>query len=346
MTQMWGIHNDTIPADELVERGFVAIGWDDMGDLREIGNDQAAMKRAVSERYPHAKPGAIPVWAGLLRRFAFVAAPGDLIIAPNRAKSTVNFGRLVGPYEWLMSGAVQRHRRRVEWLKTDVPRSTFPQPALYEIGSAVTMFEVRNNRHLFEAFLAGNTPEDPVIEESQGDDDAGGADSPVTRAADEEPSAARVEQYTRDLVLRTLLTLEPAQFEQFTADLLRATGYRARVTQYSGDGGVDVVAHRDLLGLEGVIKVQCKRTNATMGIPEVNQLTGTLSQGETGLFVSLGGYSAQARAVERQRHDLRLLGAEEIVDLTLDHYVDLPPRWRSRIPLRQVFVVDRDAEGY
>lgn len=82
-----------------------------------------------------------------------------------------------------------------------------------------------------------------------------------------------------------------------------------------------------------------------MGIPEVNQATGTLSQGETGLFVSLGGYSAQARAVERQRHDLRLLGAEEIVDLTLDHYVDLPPRWRSRIPLRQVFVVDRDAEG-
>ena len=344
---MWGIHNDTISADELVAQGYVSIGWESMNDLNQVGNDQTAMKNVLAERYPHVKPGAIPVWAGCLRRFAFVAQVGDLIVAPNKATSTLNFGRLTGPYEWRADEPVHRHRRPVTWIETDVPRSNFPQPALYEIGSAVTMFEVRKYRHLFEKFLeSGQVPPDSSANATSESDDSGTADSPAAQAAEEEPSAAKVEQYTRDLVLRTLLTLEPAQFEEFTADLLRATGYKARVTQYSGDGGIDVVAHRDLLGLEGVVKVQCKRTNGTMGIPEVNQLTGTLSQGEVGLFVSLGSYSAQARAVERQRHDLRLLGGEEVVDLTLAHDADLAPRWRSRVPLRLVYVVDRDAEGY
>lgn len=348
MSQMWGIHNDTIPAEELVSQGFVSIGWEGTTDLRVVGNDQGAMKDAVATAYPTAKPGAIPVWAGCLRRFAFMAHEGDIVIAPNKTSSTLNFGRLVGPYEWHPQEPLHRHRRRVEWLATDVPRATFPQPALYEIGSAVTIFEVRTYRELFEAYLEGREPPTTKATDQgpRAEADTGSGDSPATQAAEDEPSAARVEQYTRDLILRKLLTLEPAQFEEFTADLLRASGYRTRVTQYSGDGGVDVIAHRDLLGLEGVMKVQCKRTSGTMGIPEVNQLTGTLSQGETGLFVSLGSYSTQARYVERQRHDLRLLGAEEIIDLTLAHYADLAAKWRSRIPLRLVYVVDRDVEGY
>lgn len=40
--------------------------------------------------------------------------------------------------------------------------------------------------------------------------------------------------------------------------LLRAMGYRTTVTQKSGDGGVDVIASRDPLGIEPpIIKVQC-----------------------------------------------------------------------------------------
>ena len=38
MTTIWGIHNDH-PELELVENGFVSVGWDELGDLRAIGSD-------------------------------------------------------------------------------------------------------------------------------------------------------------------------------------------------------------------------------------------------------------------------------------------------------------------
>jgi len=97
--------------------------------------------------------------------------------------------------------------------------------------------------------------------------------------AAEAPSAERIEADTRDFVIATLMReLEGAQFEHFVAHLLEQMGYRTRVTQASGDGGVDIIAHRDALGLEPpIIKVQCKRTTGSMGGPDVQRLTGSSS---------------------------------------------------------------------
>lgn len=100
-------------------------------------------------------------------------------------------------------------------------------------------------------------------------------------------------------------------------------GYRTRVTEASGDGGFDVIAHRDPLGLEPpIIKVQCKRTLASIGAPDVQKLTGTLAPGgsELGLFVTLGSYSKDAQHLGRTRQDLRLVNGSELVDLIVEHY--------------------------
>lgn len=345
MVNMWGIHNDTLPAEELIDGGFISIGYEAMGDLRRVGNDQQAMKEEVEAKYPSIKAGAIPVWAGTLRRFAFALEIGDIVIAPNRAASTLNFGRITGDYTWDDTAPEHKSRRSVTWLRRDVPRTDFPKKALFEIGSAVTLFAVKNHRHVFEAFLesgamphegAGKTPTGEPVDITES----------MTEAAEDEPSAAKAEQHTRDFILATLLELEPSEFEEFTADLLRSAGYIARATQVSGDRGVDVIAHRDPLGFEGVIKVQCKRSSTPQGSPVVNQLKGTLSHGEVGLFVCLGSYTTDARALEHTSQSLRLLGGRDVVEMTIANYAGLPPRWRSRIPLRLVYVVDRDAEGY
>src|SRR5262245_38420237 len=74
MNTMWGIHNDALGA-ELVEKGFVSIGWEIPG-LRTIGDDRARLKELVHQTYPHVKPGAIPVWTGVLYRFAFEMQEG------------------------------------------------------------------------------------------------------------------------------------------------------------------------------------------------------------------------------------------------------------------------------
>lgn len=337
---MWGIHNDAL-SNELLDQGFISIGWADIPDIRSIGNDRELLKKALEGAYPEAKAGAIPVWAGILLRFAFELKPGDIVIAPYRADSTLNFGVVTGEYEYRSDVPVHPHRRAVRWVKTGVSRGLFPQKALYEIGSALTLFRVKSNVAVFEGFLergAENLPEQAhtAIEPDT-----------VDEWVETEPSAARLDQFTRDFILKTLLQdLSHEEFEHFTADLLRAMGYQARVTAYTADGGIDVIAHRDPLGLEPpVIKVQCKHTSAQQSRPDVQRLSGTLAHGELALFVCLGSYSKDAVGYERERQNLRLLTGAEVVELTLTHYAELAPRWQSRMPLRRVYVVDRANEG-
>lgn len=341
---MWGIHNDVL-GQELIDGGFVSIGWAQVGDLRVVGVDRTRLKSVLETAFPEAKAGAIPVWAGVLHRFAFKMQVGDLVIAPYKPDSTLNFGVITSDYEFDSAAAQQPHRRRVRWTHTGISRGRFPQEALYEIGSALTLFRVRRHRDVFLRFIEGHDAA-TAAESSEPVE----LDKPVEEHDDwaaDEPSAARVDQFTRDFVLKRLLAdLEHQEFEEFTADLLRAIGYQARVTPYVADGGVDVIAHKDPLGLEPpLIKVQCKHTTATQSRPSVQGLIGTLSHGELGLFVTLGPYSKDAADLERERQNLRLLTGADVVALTLNHYTKLSARWRQVIPLRQVYVVDRDAEG-
>lgn len=302
---MWGIHNNR-PELDLVSNGFISIGWDEMGDLTKIGPDKDAMKALVATQYPAIKPGAIPVWAGTLLRFGYELKVGDLVVYPYRPDSTLNFGRIASDYFYDATAPFHRSRRKVTWVRNGVSRAEFSQGALYEIGSAVTLFRVKNYAAEFEAFLA--RPFDGNHLEVSPSEQASPEQALVT--AEDEPNADRIETHTTDFIIKTLLgNLQPVEFEHFVAHLLEAMGYRTQVTVATGDGGVDVIAHRDPLGLEPpIIKVQCKRTVNAVGAPTVQSLTGTLAPGgqELGLFVTLGPYSKDAVHLGRSRQDLRL----------------------------------------
>lgn len=336
---VFGVHNDAL-TDELIDGGFVSIGWDEIGDLRQVGLAREQLKAALTAAYPDDKPRAIAAWAGTLLRFADEISEGDVVVAPYRSDSTINIGVVTGPYEFHPDAPTHRHRRRVRWEKLGLSRTVFSQAALYEIGSLLTVFRIRKHPDEFLSQLDGRTPTAPVT-----------VTPPLQPPAEEElaaadePRAGRIERHTRDFVLDRLKSAVTHQeFEEFVADLLRAMGYEARVTAYSQDGGVDVLAHRDPLGVEPpLIKVQCKHLTGTIGAPEVQQLIGTQSQNELSLFVTLGSYSREAIAIERNRQGLRLIGGEALVDLVLRNYDRLPSQWRSIVPLRQVLVVDDSA---
>ena len=337
--QVWGIHNDEL-GPELLEGGFISISWDEIGDLRSIGADRELIKMRATASYPEAKPRAVALWAGTLYRFAHELAVGDLVVAPYRIDSTINIGRVVGGYEYNAAAPTQPHRRRVSWLKIGVSRALFSQPALYELGSLVTLFHIRRHAEEFATYAAST---DDSRFERKIAEVASQVDT-LTEWTAEEPNADRVERLTRDFVLAGLHTrLSHQEFEAFVADLLRAIGYQARVTPYSQDGGIDIIAHRDKLGIEPpVIKVQCKHQTIVTGAPDVNRLVGAHSADELGLFVTLGSYTKEARALEQNKPGLRLLGGEDVVDLVLEHYPSLSARWRERIPLRLVYSIERD----
>lgn len=333
--RVWGIHNDTLTT-ELLDGSFVSIGWDTVGDLNRIPGSREGLKQALNLALPNSNPRAIAGWAGIMLRFRDEIKPGDVIVAPYKPDSTINIGVVAGDYEFHPDAETHRHRRKVDWKKIGLSRTIFTQPALYELGAFLTVFRIRKHTQEFLAALSTQAQSTEEVTEI--------VEKAATRLDEEifdEPRASRIERHTRDFVMEALHEkLTHRQFEEFTADLLRTLGYQARVTQYSQDGGVDVIAHRDLLGIEPpLIKVQCKHQTGTTGSPEVQQLSGTQGPGELALFITLGTYSREALALERQRPGIRLLTGEDVVSLVLEHYAQLPERWRLLIPLTTLLVV-------
>ncbi|WP_318244719.1 restriction endonuclease [Microbacterium pullorum] len=335
------MHNNVLTT-ELVDQGFISLGWDDLPDLSSIGGGREGLKSALAGADPDAKPRSIAGQAGVLTRFRDEMRIGDVIVAPYKPDSTINLGVVTSDYYFDPEARVHRHRRRVEWKRLGLPRTLFSQAALYEIGSVLAVFRVR--RHVDEFLAALRSSGESLDEIAETVDRA--AEQTATDDEIDEPRASRIERHTRDFVLETLhRKLSHEEFEEFTAALLRALGYQARVTQYSQDGGVDVIAHRDPLGVEPPqIKVQCKHKTGTVGAPEVQQLIGTQGLGELSLFVTLGAYSRDALAIERQRPGLRLLSGEDVVTMVLENYAELPEPWRAIIPLTRVLVVADAAE--
>lgn len=340
MSKVWGIHMPEWVGDDPIERGYACLGWPKVGDIFSLPAEREAYKARIAAAYPDKKAGAIPVDAGTLFRFAHEIQPGDLIIYPSKHNRMVNLGHATGK-KWHTESPQKGEDDMpnfmgVRWVG-HFPRSDFTQAALNEIGSFITLFRVRENVAQFAAKV------DPAISTKHGTETG---EEAVPDDVASQGASQLAEENTQDFVIRRLHAgLSGYEFEHFTAHLMECLGYTARVSEKSGDGGVDVIAHTDDLGFQPpIIKIQCKRQTAQIGEPEVSQLLGTLGEGEFALFVTLGSYSRQARVRERNTPRLRLLDGEELVEMILDHYGKLSPRYRTMIPLKQIYVPDLIAE--
>ncbi len=95
---IWGIHMDWSLELDPIEKGFVAIGWDKVGDLSKLSNSRDALKTAIAAAYKAKKLGAIPVDAGILFRFAHEMSKGDFVVYPSKPNRMVNLGIVEGDY--------------------------------------------------------------------------------------------------------------------------------------------------------------------------------------------------------------------------------------------------------
>lgn len=323
---LWGIHaGRSGDADKLFfTHKYIAIGWAMMGDLSRLAHTRDAFRERVAEVFPEKKPAAIPNNVGQLYRFVHEMKNGDGIIYPCRTDRRVHLGRITGAYCYnptLEPG--YPHLRAVQWIR-DVPRSQFSQGALYEIGSAMSLFQVRNYADEYRAVLHG-TPATPP---------------PVTDDETVAPVAEDIEETTRDFILKRLAQeLKGHPFADFVAHLLNTMGYRTRVSPAGPDGGIDIVAHKDELGFEPpIIKVQVKSSESSIDQPTVSALKGSISTGEYGLLVTLGTFTAPARNFARSHSNLRLIDGDELVKLIFQHYNQFDARYKGLLPLRRVYV--------
>lgn len=308
-----------------------------MGDLSAFPT-RDKMRAAMQKTWPSWSAAKIRSSFGQVFRFAHSMREGEAIVFPVRPTREIAIGRIKGPYRFAKDDRELFERdycnvRPVEWLKT-VSRTAFSQDALHSFGSALSVSTSDDYLDEVRAVLRGEPPPDAGLDRAQ-------APTGTLAEADEDAAPSQydnVRQETEDYLLKQWQRTG-FDFEHVVAAVFRAIGYTTKVTQKSGDHGVDVIAHPDPLGLvRPFIKVQAKSGTGTVGEPAVNQLKGCLNAEEKGIVVALGGFTSQAIGAARSGGNLTLIDGARFVELFLQHYDKLDPEWRSRFQLRQVFV--------
>lgn len=167
---LWGIHaGRTGDANTLfLKKKCIAISFSPSPDLQQWNANRENFKEEVAKLFPEKKKGAIPDIAGQLYRFIHEVKNGDLVVYPSKTNRQIHIGEIQGEYQFSnRDNPTYPHRRNVKWLK-NFPRTKFTQGALYEIGSAMSFFQVRNYASEFIAALSG-------IDISPGPGDGGAA---------------------------------------------------------------------------------------------------------------------------------------------------------------------------
>ena len=322
---LWGIHaGRTGDANTLfLKSNCVALGWPDMEDLTKLEPTREAFKGKAAEVYPDWKPGQIINSASQLFRFSQEMKEGDIVLYPSKRDRHIHIGEIKGPYKHQPQvDEAYPNQRAAKWIRS-VPRTDFTQGALYEIGSALSLFQVSRYAEEFLAAMKGEQIPTPAS-----------VDETVSLVAGE------IEENTKDFLLKQFAQqLKGHPFTHFIEHLLNKMGYRTTVSPAGPDEGIDIVAHRDELGIEPpIVKVQVKSSEGSIGGPAVKSFYANVDSSEVALFVALGGYSKQAVEFAKGKANLRLLGPDEILDLTLTHYEQFDPRYKNLIPLRRVYI--------
>ncbi len=317
--KIWGIHTQD---EALFLKGDrIAIGWKDIGNLLEIKPTREAFREKYEETYPDVKKGSIPTSVGMLYRFCHEIQIGDFVIYPSKSDRMINIGEITGGYEYNPDEHEYVQQRAVKWLK-HIPRTSFSQGALYEIGSAMTFFAVKNYADEFMVALDKGFKKMATATE---EDDTVGA------------TAEDIIESTRDFILKELSrNLKGYALEEFVANLLQAMGYRTTVSPQGGDSGIDITAYKDELPPR--ILVQVKSQDSDIKETTIQSLKGAMREGDYGLFVTLSNYTKNAQKYLESTPIIRGINGTELVDLTLKYYSALDDKYKKMIPLKMVYI--------
>lgn len=317
--RIWGIH--TTDDSLFLDNNVIAIGWKDFGDCSKLEPTREAYKAHYIQSYPDGKKGAVATSAGMLYRFALEMKIGDYVVFPSKSNRKINIGVVESNFIYEPDAALYVQQRKVKWLK-HLPRTAFSQGALYELGSALSFFMLKN--YADEYIQALDKSFKPAVAMAESDE---------TVAA----TAEDIVESTRDFILKELSKkLKGYALEEFVADLLRAMGYRCTVSPQGGDSGIDITAYKDELPPR--ILVQVKSQDSDIKESTIQSLKGAMREGDYGLFVTLSNYTKNAQKYLENTPIIRGINGTELVDLILKYYDQLSDKYRKMIPLKMVYI--------
>lgn len=166
--------------------------------------------------------------------------------------------------------------------------------------------------------------------------DLDGAPESVADAVAVEDAADAAAAQIRDYLARQSWQ----SFQDLVGHLLSAMGWHVVYKSDEGaDRGLDLVAYEDPLGARGTrIKVQVKRySTASVAADVVERTASKLNDNETGVIVTLAGFTKEAKLAARDSKDrITLVDGTRLIQLWSEYYARIPEEGRALLRLRNV----------
>lgn len=314
-------------ASDWLEHGVIGIGWDfDGADIAAMNREQ--IRAACGLSHPGDSKGKVAAGVGQVYRFAHDMTTDSTVVMYDPESRLYHLGVITGPCVAVCDMDGVTYTRDIKWGET-APRDVFSPSSKNSLGGIQTIFAVSDevmadltNAARDKSVVASN---DPAID----DNDA---------TNDEETLAATYDNGI-ELIKDRVNQLDWEDMERLVAGLLKAMGYCARVMPKGPDGGRDVVASPDALGLESPrIVAEVKHRKGAMGAPAVRAFIGGLRAGDRGLYVSTGGFTKEARyEADRANIPVRLLDLDAFVRHYVEIYDKTDDDTRSILPLTRIW---------
>lgn len=308
--------------DDFREGGLVSIEWGQIGSLDQYQSRDDILK-AVERHWPEQSHQSQTMYAGQISRFKTEIATGDRVVTYDPGQRIYLVGTVKGPYRYDAARKEQPHVRPVAW-DGQVSRDLLSPAAKNSLGAISTIFLIPPS--VENELLRAAASQQPAAE-------------PEEVEVDEAVLAGDIQDRSVEFIKDRASKLDWDQMQQLVAGLLRAMGYKTKVSPSGPDRGKDIVASPDGLGFESPrIVVEVKHRQGAMGGSEIRSFLGGRHKDDKGLYVSTGGFTKDARyEAERASIPLSLMDIDELVDAIVENYEDLDNETKQLLPLRRLY---------
>ena len=154
---------------------------------------------------------------------------------------------------------------------------------------------------------------------------------------------SEAESTAQEGIRRRIRQMNPYEFQDFCAALLRSMGYYTPFIAPRGkDGGIDIVAYENAAGVGKRIIAQVKHMpTQAIDVTVVRNLAALLKKdGDTGIVFSSGIFTNEAvRFAREHKSNIRLIGFTELVKLWIENYHAISEEDKALLPMKAVYFV-------
>lgn len=330
--QMWMVRagQGATLVEDYLSQGIVTIGWLYGEDLSSV-TDRDALDARLRSAYPDQTDAQVRSGVSQVGRFLFDFSVGDKVITYDPPNRVYHVGAISGPYafrrdlEFVAPDGRHQHTRPVRWIGK-VNRDDLSVSARNTLGAIMTIFLINDDvQSEIEGLLAGRPTVAP-------------ADVPASDNLEEVRMS--VAENAHEFIKDKLLKLTWDEMQDLVAGILRAMGYKTRVSPRGPDRGRDIIASPDGLGLESPrIIVEVKhRKNEQIGANQMRSFIGGLRAADRGLYVSTGGLAKDAKyEADRAQVPVTLLSLDDVAQLLVDNYEAADTETRALVPLVRLY---------